>query len=210
MRLLSTLGWTARVVVEAAKIIEPDENIVFYGYVDEIEEIRVKNALEEVKNSLGNVKEVRVDPMNFQDCLSKISNYMDDESVANITGGTKIMAFSLALRAALMDIPIIYVVTRNGKSFIKRVPVKLSASRRNFFRINGESTAMQILRLILEKPDGRIKMKELQIRLGKKYSTLSDAKRKLILANLVKEKKIGREKILIANDVAYLFGGDLL
>ncbi len=209
MRLLSTLGWTAKVVTDAAKLLEADENIVFYGYVDEEEEKKVKKALEEVKKKLKNIREVQVDPMNFHDCISKINEYINEESVANITGGTKIMSFSLALKAALMDIPIVYVVTQDGKTIIKRVPIRLSASKRNFFRIEKEdSTAIQLLRTLLKEPQGKARLKDLKTKINKGYSTLSDAKNKLLLANLIREEKIGREKVIVANDIAYLFGGN--
>ena len=211
MRLLSTLGWTSKVVVEAAKVLEPDENIVFYGFVDKIEEERVNKALEEVKNSIENVKGVRVDPMNFHDCIVKMSDYINEESIVNITGGTKIMSFSLALKAALMDIPIVYVVTENGKSIIKRVPIRLSSSQRNFFRIEKkDSTAIELLRTLLRDCQGRARLKDLKMKLNKKYSTLSDAKNRLLLANLIREEKKGRERVITANDIAYLFGGNEL
>jgi CRISPR-associated protein Csa3 len=211
MKLLSTLGWTAKVVIEAAKILGADEHIVFYGYVDDEEKERVLSALEEVKKELKNVKAVQVDPMNFHDCIMKINENIDEESVANITGGTKIMSFSLALKAALLDIPIVYVVTENGKTTVKRVPVRLSTSQRSFFRMSEEdSTAKEMLKILLNEYNGKAKMKELKMRLNRKYSTLSDAKSKLILANLIREEKVGREKILIANSVAYLFGGNAI
>jgi len=211
MKLLSTLGWTAKVVVEAAKLLDADENIVFYGYVDDAEKDRVLAALEDVKKELKNVKAVQVDPMNFQDCIVKIDEHIDEESVANITGGTKIMSFSLALKAALLDIPIVYVVTENGKTKVKRVPVKLSSSKRNFFRMSGEdSTAKEMLKILLNEYNGKARLKELKMRLNKKYSTLTDAKDRLLLANLIREEKVGREKVIIANNVAYLFGGNAL
>ena len=211
MRLLSTLGWTSKVVIEAAKSLNPEEHIVFYGYVDDEEKERILGALDEVKSELNNVKAVQVDPMNFHDCIMKINEYIDDESVANITGGTKIMSFSLALKAALLDIPIVYVVTENGKTTVKRVPVRLSSSKRNFFRMSEEdSTAKDMLKILLNEYNGKAKMKDLKMRLDRKYSTISDAKSKLILANLIREEKVGREKVLIANSVAYLFGGNAL
>ncbi|ADD08848.1 hypothetical protein Aboo_1039 [Aciduliprofundum boonei T469] len=211
MKLLSTLGWTSKVVIEAAKKLKPDENVVFYGYVNDEEKEKVEKALNEVKKELSNVKAVQVDPMNFYDCITKVNEHIDNTSVANITGGTKIMSFSLALKAALMDIPIIYLVTENGKTTIKRVPIRLSTSQRNFFKMNeSDSTAVQILQALIHSQGGKMDMKTLKSKLNKGYSTISDAKSRLILANLIREEKNGRTKILVANSAAYLFGGNAL
>jgi len=48
MKLLSTLGWASKVVIEAAKKLKPDENVVFYGYVNDEEKDKVEKALKDV------------------------------------------------------------------------------------------------------------------------------------------------------------------
>ncbi len=209
MRLISTLGWTAKVVIETAKVLKPDENVVIYGYVDENEEMEIKKALDKVREELNNVIEVHVrDPMNFYECIQAVDRYLTEDSVANITGGTKIMAFSLALRAAVLGVPVVYMATENGETKILRLPINLITDSNSLIRIHDkDSTTMKFLTTLVEKYGGKASMKDIKRALGSRYSTLSDAKNKLIKANLINEFKNGREKIIIANNAAYLFLG---
>ena len=203
MKLLSTLGWAPQVIVEVARVLMPEENIVFYGYVNEDERPRIENSLRKVREEVENLRVVKVDPMSFQDCIKKIQRFLDENCVVNITGGTKIMAFSLALQAAMVGIPIVYVVTTKDKMRIKTLPLLLSLKGKNFLREG--STAHRMLELLLTKYGGFAKLIDLKRDLGIKYSTLSDAKRKLMEANIIQERKEGKNKIIIANDIAYLF-----
>ncbi len=210
LRLLSTIGWTEKVVVEVARILQPEEHVIFYGYANDAEKERVMRAVERARSSLSQpLKMVEVNPMNLRDCIEKMGRYITEDSVANITGGTKIMAFSLALHAALHDIPVLYMTTFEGKQEIKRIPFSLKPTRRSFFHPdNHDSTPVQFLKLLIEKYDGRAELRELRRELkGKGDSTISDAKRKLLRANLIREQKLGRTKIIVANSGAYLFLG---
>ena len=141
--------------------------------------------------------------------FEKMARWITDESVANITGGTKIMSFALALNAAMKDIPIVYVVTEGDERKIYRVPISFSEDVRNFFRIeNKNSIAMRTLRILVEDFKGRARFKSIKKRLGNiSSSSISDAKRRLLLANLIREERMGKEKILIANSGAYLLLG---
>jgi len=209
MRLLSTLGWSADVIIEISRVLEPEENIVFYGYVDEIERERIMAAIKKLEISLDKLRLVKVNPMSLKDCFEKMRNYISEESVVNITGGTKIMAFSLALEAALRDIPIVYMYTEGDIRRIKRIPLSISYAGRNFLNFSNDSTPLKILRLLVKKYNGKARLKDIKRDIPeRRSSTISDAKRKLIKANLIREEKNGRDKIIILNSGSYLFVRD--
>ncbi len=64
---------------------------------------------------------------------------------------------------------------------------------------------MVLLKTLIKDFNGEAHLKDLRKALGNvKYSTLSDAKNRLIRANLIKEAKKGREKLIIANAGAYI------
>ncbi len=210
MRLLSTIGWNEEVVAHVVNILEPDELILFYGYVNERDRKRVMGAVETIHSSFDiPIRDVEVNPMALGENFEKMARWITDESVANITGGTKIMSFALALNAAMKDIPIVYVVTEGDERKIYRVPISFSEDVRNFFRIeNKNSIAMRTLRILVVDFKGRARFKSRKKRLGNiSSSSISDAKRRLLLANLIREERMGKEKILIANSGAYLLLG---
>jgi len=213
MRLLSTVGWNVEVVSYVIDVLDPDEVVFFYGFVSEEDKKKVLKVLKTLEESYTiKIRKVQVNPMALGENFEKMARWISDESVANITGGTKIMSFALALNAAMRGIPILYVVTEDGKRKILRVPIIFSEGMRNFFRIeNKNSVAMRTLRILVEDFRGRARFVKLKERLGKiSSSTVSDAKRRLLMANLIREEKEGKEKIIIANSGAYLLlnGGD--
>lgn len=202
MNLVSTIGWSEVVVEYAAKILLPEKITVFYG---PSEDEKVIAAIENLKRKVNvPLTAVQVDPMDFKQCTDIMKRYIDDSCVANITGGTKVMSFTLALLCASRNIPIIYVLTENGNMRILRVPVRLVKRATNFIS-SPNSTAMVLLKTLIKDFNGEAHLKDLRKALGNvKYSTLSDAKNRLIRANLIKEAKKGREKLIIANAGAYI------
>jgi len=207
------VGWNVEVVSYVIDVLDPDEVVFFYGFVSEEDKKKVLKVLKTLEESYTiKIRKVQVNPMALGENFEKMARWISDESVANITGGTKIMSFALALNAAMRGIPILYVVTEDGKRKILRVPIIFSEGMRNFFRIeNKNSVAMRTLRILVEDFRGRARFVKLKERLGKiSSSTVSDAKRRLLMANLIREEKEGKEKIIIANSGAYLLlnGGD--
>ncbi len=202
MNLVSTIGWSEVVVEYAAKILLPEKITVFYG---PSEDDRILTAIENLKRKVNvPLTAVQVDPMDFKQCTDIMKKYIDDSCVANITGGTKVMSFTLALLCASRNLPIIYVLTENGQMRILRVPVRLVKKATNFIT-SPDSTATILLEILIKNFNGEAHLKELRKAIGNvKYSTLSDAKNRLIRANLIKESKKGREKLIIANAGAYI------
>jgi len=207
MRLLSTVGWNAEVVSYVIDVLEPDEVVLFYGFVSDEDKDKILGVLKVLRDKhTMKIKEVQVNPMALGENFEKIAHWINEKSVANITGGTKIMSLALALNAAMRGIPIVYVITENGEKKILRVPIIFSEGMRNFFRIeNKDSVAMRTLRILVEDFRGRARFVKIKEKLGRiSSSTVSDAKRRLLMANLIREVKEGKEKIIIANSGAYL------
>ena len=207
MRLLSTVGWSEEIVSYVIDTLEPDEIILFYGFVSEKDRNRIRKALDLIRARYpSNLKEVQVNPMALGENFEKMARWVNDESVANITGGTKIMSFALALNAAMRGIPIVYVVTDGDEKKIFRVPITFSEGSKNFFRIDKkDSIAMRTLKILVNDFKGKARFVKIKERLGNiSSSSISDAKRRLLMANLIREEKNGKEKIIIANSGAYL------
>ncbi len=223
MRLVSTVGWVPEVVIYPAKILNPEEIVVFHGHIDNKEEkARFEKTKNEIVTEIGmNVRFVEVNPFDMADCIRKMKKYVNDESIVNITGGTKLMALTLALLATYRpggEVPIIYVTTEDEPRLV-RVPVSFTPED---LRIDANTVKWSILKILLESPSGKMRSKELRKIIGKErirkgiakgdendeglsQGTFSEAKKELKKYNLIAEEKLGREIELSVKEAAWFF-----
>ncbi len=196
------MGWSANVVLYPIKKLKPDEVVIFYGIGDKDAEESVEEAMEKIrKESPIPPKFIEVDPFSLEDCIEKIRPELTEDGVANITGGTKIMSFALALLATYGDrtngeIPVIYVVTKEGKYDIKRIALAIDEMDMGLKK--NKKKNKNVMKLILEVlknqndelPAETIK-EEIERITGRKISPsgFSEAKSKLVCRNLIFERK---------------------
>ncbi|NPA74547.1 MAG: hypothetical protein GXO25_00500 [Euryarchaeota archaeon] len=213
MKLVSTLGWSAEVVLYPARLLKPDEMVVFYGPKDDpaIYEAKLK-----IAECIPSARFVEVQPFSMSDCIKKMRGHLSDDAVANITGGTKIMSFTLALLAAYREegeIPVIYISTQGDDMKVHRIPLRIGNMKIDFKK---NTTISMILKILLSS--GSEEMKEWsgpEIReiMRKKYgkniseSTFNSAKEKLKKLNLIMEKKRGRTLYYAPYSSALFFVG---
>ncbi len=214
MNLISTLGWSADVVLHPARVLNPERMVVFYGPETNAE---VMAAVQRVKEEYPDTKFVQVNPFSLSDCIAKMHPHIGDDAVVNMTGGTKIMAFTLALLATYREggeVPVIYVQTRDGGMSIIRIPLRLSSFTLNFKK---NSTKRLILEILCDEDDCSRKLSGPEIRkiMAEKYghsvseSTFNSAKEELKRLNIIVEEKKGRKLYFSARAAAAFFiGGD--
>ncbi len=212
MRLVSTMGWNAEVVLEPIRILNPEEAVVFYGYYDQMNRERIEEELRRLNEAPVKVKLVRVDPFSMEDCIEKMKPHIDDGTVANITGGTKIMSFALSLLATHRkggEIPIIYYITEGKKGKIVKIPAIFEKMKVD---LNGDNASSYILRVLMNANGKKLSTKEIKEKMkamGKNVegSTFNQAKNNLLWYNLIKEEKQGRTKFYEVYPIAKIFVG---
>ncbi len=236
MRLVSTLGWSPDVVLYPMKVLRPEEAMVIYGSLTEEDSARTEEAIQRIKENYtsGKVRFVRVDPMSLRDNIEKIEREVriTDDTVVNITGGTKVMSFALALLATMRrggEVPVIYVVT-DGKGAeermrIVRIPLALSGTRVNFkknrapamiLKVLAENDGAEVSNTLLREEVSKRLWKLGVLEEGKLISqgAFSDAKKPLICYNLISERVDGRRRYYSLKSSAWFFleilfsGGD--
>jgi CRISPR-associated protein Csa3 len=214
VRLLSTLGWIPAVVVSAVERIKPDKVVVFYG--SEGDDNRVSKALENVIMDIG--KDVEVipvkidDPMDMRECMTKMKPHISEDSISNITGGTKIMSFSLALLSASRGVPIIYIRRGGDEREVEVLPITINMES-SFFLGEDNSTKMEILKVLCEmggKATQRDVRDEVRRRRGLSESstTIYEAISQLEAMNIIeKTRNKGDSRIndIRLKDGAYLY-----
>ncbi|GEM_PF-2950057 len=221
MKLLSTLGWVPEVVAYPANILKPDEMVVFVGAASQRDREIIDDSKERLKSMVVQpIKFVEVDPLDMGDCIVKMKPHLSDDSVVNITGGTKIMAFTLLLLATLRfgnsprsdprDLPVIYVKTVGSQMYIERLPLEMGAPE---FNPRGNGTAALILKVLMDSEDGELSSPEIRRIMESKYnkkvqnSTFSEAKKKLENANLISVRWVGNTSFLRIHEAAEVLLG---
>lgn len=230
MRLVSTLGWSPNVVLYPLRVLKPDEAVVIYGSVGKEDALKTREAIQRIREEspVGDLKFVEVEPLSLKDTIEKIEDRVriTDDTIVNITGGTKVMSFALALLATMRkggEVPIIYVVTERhsgGDAMrIKRIPLMISGTRVNFKK-NG-APAM-ILRVLAENDGAEMSNGDLQDEVNKRLKELgirdddlsegafTDAKKPLLCLNLISERGEGKNKYYTLNSSAWFFVKDFL
>jgi len=223
MRLISTVGWNPKIVLFPMQVLRPEENYIIYGTVPE-ERKKTESVISEIRANwdYGDLHFVEVDPFDLRDMVEKIKEIgITDDTVVNITGGTKIMSFALTISAAVRpggEVPIIYVTTDKsgeGDSMrIKRIPLgirEISRVSKNNSRGGKKlTTAELILKILAENggtmggPDIRKKMEEEYGHIVKQ-GTFSDVKKILECLNLIHVGRNGRELQLTLFPGAWFF-----
>ncbi len=195
MRLLATLGWNPKIVSYSVEKLQPEEVVIFYG---DFMGFNSEKALKELEEEIREVEKVKIDPMDIRDCITKMRPYVSQEAVANITGGTKIMALTLALLSAIERIPMVYVVTREGRMRMDILPLEVPESARSLR--NEEGSKRKVLELLCHKYGGAALQDELikdvrkALKLSEGASTVYEAIGFLEHRNLVKRWVNGEDR----------------
>ncbi len=157
MKLLSTMGWSADVVLHPLSVLKPEQAVIFYGTSDDDSRQKVEAAMDKIKNNAKMaLKFVEVNPFSLEDCIEKMRPELTEDSIANITGGTKLMSFALALLATYGyytdgAIPVIYVVTKGGTTELKRIPIVVDEMDLGFKKNKKNTIMRQILQYCMIK-----------------------------------------------------------
>ena len=216
MKLLSTMGWSADVVLHPLNVLKPEQAVIFYGTNDEDSRQKVEAAMDKIKNNAKMaLKFVEVNPFSLEDCIEKMRPELTEDSIANITGGTKLMSFALALLATYGyytdgAIPVIYVVTKGGNTELKRIPLVVDEMDLGFKKNKKNTIMRQILQILHDNGDElsgaeiRAIMKD---NFGRNVSSpgFSEAKAKLACRNLISERKKGNAGYYSLKSGAWFF-----
>jgi hypothetical protein len=172
---------------------------------------------------------VRVKPFSMGDCITKMKPYLSEDSISNITGGTKLMSMALTLLSLHMNsysVPLIYVYTRDENMEIMQVPLSISK-----MSINIRGTTRDLLEILVERDDwttGKILRQEIKKREKERSGTrgkaapgqpkkekddkneisetvFHQAKKKLLQLNVIEQRKNGKELEFKAYPIARIF-----